>query len=629
MPVKARFPKVERPLKGIPCKNAYAMQKCSIFVGQESKYIMMKRIHAKHIILLLAAAWLAFLCPAFAGESGSLPDSLLNEDHLYKYLFTDRHLSERIMAEMRRRGICPDWELDYIEGDLYYNTGRYREALKHYNAALESAHVKGNDTLRMELLHRRISCYDGLHDETGKMHSVERLMELAKRLADRPMESIALFNLGKSLHYQGDKERGYRYMEQGATMMAATDYRLKYDNLRYEYKTLVLFYERDGRHDDVLRILDAWEEIVSASTGGEPAIDGLNTSERKDLCAMRTVALSRLGRKAEAAECYRQYSRLGENLSRNSYLIMPYLFDTEQYDEIFRINLPRERFLVERGDTVNYYMTSVLKFLGYAWRDVGNYRQSSACFERLAVLRDSLKYREQESAAQDYAALYDSREKDLLISQKREENRIAWTVAGCVCLLLVVAGAFGVAIVRKNKEISLKNDTLTTNLNEMTDSREELFRKQEEVMALQEQVAHLSSRLSVWENPVGKDILQPAPDEVENDRKLFDRIKYEIEKRRLFLQKDFDKDAFAKEMNLSSRKMGKLFTVFMGKPLSDYLHDLQLAYALSLLRDNPNWTIDAVAAKCGLSLRTFHRLFTKKFGITPQAYQKKNTEKGF
>ena len=183
--------------------------------------------------------------------------------------------------------------------------------------------------------------------------------------------------------------------------------------------------------------------------------------------------------------------------------------------------------------------------------------------------------------------------------------------------------------VRKNKEISLKNDTLTTNLNEMTDSREELFRKQEEAMALQEQVAQLSSRLSVWENPIGKDILQPAPDEMENDRKLFDRIKYEIEKRRLFLQKDFDKDAFAKEMNLSSRKMGKLFTVFMGKPLSDYLHDLQLAYALSLLRDNPNWTIDAVAAKCGLSLRTFHRLFTKKFGITPQAYQKKNTEKGF
>ena len=118
--------------------------------------------------------------------------------------------------------------------------------MKHYNAALESRHAKGNDTLRMELLHRMISCYDGLHDEVNKMRCTGQLMELAKKLGDKPMESIALFNMGKSLHYQGDKKRGYRYMEQGAEMMAATDYRLKFDNLRYEYKTLVMFYERDG-----------------------------------------------------------------------------------------------------------------------------------------------------------------------------------------------------------------------------------------------------------------------------------------------------------------------------------------------------------------------------------------------
>ena len=50
-------------------------------------------------------------------------------------------------------------------------------------------------------------------------------------------------------------------------MMASTGYYLKYDNLRYEYKTLVMFYERDGRHEDVLSTLDKWEDIVSESTG--------------------------------------------------------------------------------------------------------------------------------------------------------------------------------------------------------------------------------------------------------------------------------------------------------------------------------------------------------------------------
>ena len=161
----------------------------------------MNPIRLKYILTLLVVC-LAFSGLVFANGGGraDLPDSILTEDHIYKYLYTDRSKSERIMAEMRRRSTLPAWELDYIEGDLNYNTGRNREALKHYNAALESRHAKGNDTLRMELLHRQISCYDGLHDEVNKMRCTGQLMELAKKLGDKPMESIALFNMGKSLH---------------------------------------------------------------------------------------------------------------------------------------------------------------------------------------------------------------------------------------------------------------------------------------------------------------------------------------------------------------------------------------------------------------------------------------------
>ena len=560
----------------------------------------------------------------WGGNFKAFPDSLLDEDHIYKYLFSDKSKSDMIMEEMRRRKTRPAWELDYIEGDMNYNTGQNHDALKFYNAALESPYVKGNDTLRMELLHRQISCYDKLHDEVNKMRCIGQLMTLAKEMEDKPMESIALFNMGKSLYYQGDKERGYKYMEQGAEMMAETDYRLKYDNLRYEYKTLAMFYGRDRRNGDALRILDSWEKIVSESSGNEPVIDGLAEREMKDLYAQRAVALSRSGRRNEARESYRRFCELDTNLSQNNYLIMPYLFDTGQYDEIFRITLPREQFLIGQKDTVNYYMASVLKFLGYACRDIGHYQRSSSYFERLAILRDSLKFREQKSAAQDYAALYGSKEKDLKIRQEQEENRMAWTIACGACLLLLAGGSFTVVIARKNKDITMKNATLTANLNRMVGYKDEVLRKQGEIMKLQEQMVKLSSLLpkeaSGESNVTGTESLKAG--EADSDRRTFDRIKYEIESNGLYLQKDFDKEAFAKRMSISSRKLAKLFTTFEGKPLSEYMQDLRLAHALPLLRDNPNWTIDAVAENCCMSLRTFHRLFTRKFGITPQVYQK-------
>lgn len=593
----------------------------------------MNPIRPKYILTLLVVC-LAFSGLVFANGGGraDLPDSILTEDHIYKYLYTDRSKSERIMAEMRRRSTLPAWELDYIEGDLNYNTGRNREALKHYNAALESRHAKGNDTLRMELLHRQISCYDGLHDEVNKMRCIKRLMALAKKLGDKPMESIALFNMGKSLHYQGDKKRGYRYMEQGAEMMAATDYRLKYDNLRYEYKTLVMFYERDGLYDEVLRILDAWEKIVSASTGGEPAIDGLDESERKDLCAMRTVALSRLGRKAEAAECYRRFCALDKSLSRNNYLIMPYLFDTKQYGEIFRINLPRERFLVSRKDTVNYYMASVLKFLGYAYRDVGDYDKSSVYFERLAVLRDSLKCREQESAAQDYAALYDSKEKDRQILQEQQESRTAWTIAGGISVLLIVSGIFIVAIVRKNRDISNRNKALAVQVEDHVADRKELDRKTEENLALYDKLkqARLELETERGKNTPPKEPKREKSMSNENgdkmateaDRILFERIAFEIKNRQLFRNPDFSRTELLKIIHVPQNKFAGLFKQFAGKSFTEYVRDLRLSYANELFIEHPDWSMDAVIKECGMLRSSFYVAFIQIYGMNPDEFRK-------
>ena len=62
----------------------------------------MNPIRPKYILTLLVVC-LAFSGLVFANGGGraDLPDSILTEDHIYKYLYTDRSKSERIMAEMR------------------------------------------------------------------------------------------------------------------------------------------------------------------------------------------------------------------------------------------------------------------------------------------------------------------------------------------------------------------------------------------------------------------------------------------------------------------------------------------------------------------------------------------------
>ena len=80
-------------------------------------------------------------------------------------------------------------------------------------------------------------------------------MQNAQEAGDSGMESIALFYLGKSLHEQGTKERGYVYMLQATEMMEKSHYDRKYDNLRANCNDLLICYERDKRYGEAFKYL--------------------------------------------------------------------------------------------------------------------------------------------------------------------------------------------------------------------------------------------------------------------------------------------------------------------------------------------------------------------------------------
>lgn len=102
--------------------------------------------------------------------------------------------------------------MDVVEGDLYFNVGQYYKALKFYKRALDSDSVRNNDKNYMEQVHRMISCYDCLHNENKKSLYVYLLLKRAEQCGDKAMQSVALFNMGKMLYYQGNKEKGYEYL---------------------------------------------------------------------------------------------------------------------------------------------------------------------------------------------------------------------------------------------------------------------------------------------------------------------------------------------------------------------------------------------------------------------------------
>ncbi len=538
---------------------------------------------------LLALGW--YVLPSFAVNT-VLPDSMVTEDKVYEYTFSNTLLAEQIMAELRKQGKQSVHELDITEGDLYYNTGRFIMATRFYKNALDAKPIKKDIQKTMKLLHRLISCYDGLYDEEKKAETVKLLMRDAKQVGDRGMESIALFYLGKSLHEQGTKERGYSYMLQALDMMEKSNYDRKYDNLRADCNDLLICYERDQRYEDALHVLAKLKKYLNAKTTGEADMEGLYEQEKCKWLAHRAVVCSKLGQEKEASEAYMEFKGMGRVNRRYAYLIVPYLFDRHRYQDIVEMCKQREQEMLGKGDTINLYMSSTLKFYGMAYRGLGQYDKAANYFERLGVLRDSLRIRELRSTSQELSLIYDVKEKEAQIAHQRW---ILVIVIGILAALVVIGGV----LVYNNRVIRKKNISLVANVKEAMRYKEELERQ---------------NRSTLPENT-------NLVDSEDRDLMLFEQIKGKIIGQKFFLDNTFSRKALMDEFNIPANKFAGLFRQFTGKTFSEYINDLRIEYVAELLLSGKYASVEDLLKECTfISSTSLYRLFSKKYGMTPQKF---------
>ena len=91
--------------------------------------------------------------------------------------------------------------------------------------------------------------------------------------------------------------------------------------------------------------------------------------------------------------------------------------------------------------------------------------------------------------------------------------------------------------------------------------------------------------------------------------------------RKLFLQANISREELINLVHIPKNKFASLFRQYAGTTFSVYMNNLRLMHAAELLKNQPNYTITAVAAECGMKESTFYRLFVNKFGMTPMDYR--------
>ena len=108
-----------------------------------------------------------------------------------------------------------------------------------------------------------------------------------------------------------------------------------------------------------------------------------------------------------------------------------------------------------------------------------------------------------------------------------------------------------------------------------------------------------------------------------SDGELMAWVDQEMDERQLYTDSNLSLKTMAKALGLTQKRLGELFkNNDKYSSLGDYLNEKRVLLACRLLRENPNWTIEAIGAEAGFgSRRTFQMEMKRRLGITPLQYR--------
>ena len=193
-------------------------------------------------------------------------------------------------------------------------------------------------------------------------------------------------------------------------------------------------------------------------------------------------------------------------------------------------------------------------------------------------------------------------------------------VIAAVFFAFLVAVAISIFITyRKTNRVLKDNDHLANVVEKLKEDLEEhqkaldelkeQLRTKDHVLKLQVETESLRENI--------KDTKEMSDDE------LRAWIDVQVKESRMFCDPELDMKTMAQKLGLTQKKIKQLLKDSTKYDrLYDFLTEKRILYASELIKENPNWSMEAVSKEAGfVSRTTFQTEFKKHIGVTPAQYR--------
>lgn len=485
-----------------------------------------------------------------------------------------------------------DWQALREEANELYGQQRYEEAIRGYERAMAAVdHQKGEKDeteARLQLRQDIIDCQQALGNQSAARELLKVQMQEAHDAGNQKMEAEALMTLGMQVYETGDKYKGYEYMQQAVKLLTlmlddqqnndeADDIRFL---LAYDHNVLMTRRGEDGDFHEVIARAKASESYITATQEPSRAENLLVRA-----LVWRAWAYLETDSTAQADSIYavwQQHQPVSIVAERD---ICHYLMKRGRYQEVLDI---QQRYIdwvrEKKGQWTAAERTSRMT-MAEAEAALGHgdeaYRQLQQSYE----ISDTLHHRQAIENAQALAAEHHDREQQEQIARQRLWIAILTSI---ILLAAVVGLIYRIGVVRRRKDKA---------------------------------IVAVARNMATEAMPQPTDTTVPTDEQAEKKRFAnFDRT---VEQGRLYTQSDLTREMLADLMGVDRTTFSRIIQEQSDcKNLKDYLNQKRLRHAAQLLREQPNYTIQAIMQDSGFQSKSiFTTLFKQTYGMTPSEYR--------
>lgn len=585
--------------------------------------------------LFLISVCVLFLFPAWTIAADSTPDSLLTEKQILKIYYSapDSALHLLNEAEARHLPDMPLFRIDILRGMVYESQGMYALKAQYMQRALQYDSVQKVPSRKLQVLVRLATTLDRLNKYGEGISVTTEALALARQLKLKVAESELLFTLGRMHRGMKNLSEGYNYMLRSVKLLEETNDVREMARLSTSYGDLSSYYDEDGQNEEAIRISKLRTALIQRMSGMSGPPPGYIDQQYGYLYSKLAYYYQKAGRPQEATETYNrfrstQFARQPMGVNE----IVPYLLLSGQYEKALECNNQWKQLFASR-DSVGYDYLVLLDRYARIYRGLKKPVLADAYQLRATVLTDSIYSREKQSQAQEFAVIYQTKEKDMQLQEKGAKltrQRIYFAAACLVAILFALLLWEKQTNLRKTRQ---RNRIAARQIDELLVQREELRRAYAgKEKANKETPGLVDDNIKNREDKETDNLEDEEAEFIvsrkrqedlnEEDRHRFISMENALLADQLFLSPKLNRDDLMRLSGLSKNRLSTFIQEYAGTNVSGYINRLRVEYSISLLRQLDAYSIDAIAPLAGFNSRSaYYTAFSRVFGMTPMQYR--------